>query len=243
MDAEKSCATKLVGTKEEEKHVSKPNSKITSDKKRKRSKSFEEEEDLSDEEDQEGDDCEESGEESSDDEDEEDDSIVVPDGEEEEAAVLSDDDIDEHNLQKVLELKKEAEKFIGELPPKRTRKPVIDTMAPLVEKMFRKDEAKELIAEVNRWKKTLREKAEEKGVVWPVLKMSMTLEDIKEKHDVIRKQLDLESSDDEEEDEEDEIETEDESFEEDEDDEDEDDDDESDEEDTEEEEDDEEEAD
>ena len=102
--------------------------------------------------------------------------------------------------EKVRRLKEEAERFIGILPAKRQRKAVVDTMVPIIQEVFQKDEIRELINEIKIWKKTLAEKAVEKNITWPVLNISMPYDFVKEKHDEVRKLLDLESSDDEDED-------------------------------------------
>jgi hypothetical protein len=76
-------------------------------------------------------------------------------------------------------------------------------MVPIIQEVFQKDEIRELINEIKIWKKTLNQKAAEKNISWPVLNTSMPYDFVKEKHDEIRKLLDLESSDDEDEDEDD----------------------------------------
>lgn len=132
------------------------------------------------------------------DDDDEDDSIVVPDDEVDvEKSELSDEELDTE-AEKVKRLKEEAERFIGTLPAKRQRKPVVDNMIPIIHEVFQKDEIRELINEIKIWKRTLQSKAVEKNISWPSLNVSMPYDFVKEKHDEIRKMLDLESSDDEE---------------------------------------------
>ena len=171
--------------------------------KRKRSSDEEEDEEEEDEDDDDEDDDD------SEDDDEEDDSIVVSDNEE---VALEDDipdDNDEDSARALAEiLKKEATEFIKtpltsscvggrSLRNRATLKKPDQSHIELIREAYELDEKKELIKELSIWKNTLASQAAAASVVWPVLKPSMPLEVVRREHDIVRKKLALESSDDE----------------------------------------------
>jgi hypothetical protein len=67
----------------------------------------------------------------------------------------------------------------------------------LIREAYEQDEKKELIKELNIWKNTLAPQAVAAAVVWPSLKSSMPIEVVRREHDVVRRKLGLESTDDE----------------------------------------------
>ena len=169
----------------------------------KRKRSSEDDEDEEEDEDDDDDD------EESEDDDEEDDSIVVSDNEE---VALNDDipdDNDEESARALAEiLKKEATEFIKKplesscvggrsLRNRSTLKKPDQSHIELIREAYELDEKKELIKELSIWKNTLAPQAAAASVVWPVLKPSMPIEVVRKEHDIVRKKLGLESSDDE----------------------------------------------
>lgn len=145
---------------------------------------------------------------------ESDDSIIVPDDElEKEEGQIPEDEDNEENAKKMAEiLKQEAERFLkSSIDATSTRmslrdrtkiKKPDDSHLKLIQNAFIQDEKKELIKELNIWKRTFLEEVAQKGIVFPKLTLSMSLEHIKQEHDIIREKLGLESTDDEEDDDE-----------------------------------------
>jgi hypothetical protein len=167
------------------------------------------------EEDEEEDPYDEDEEESEDDD--EDDSIVVGDEEVKEEN-LPDDEDDPENARIITKvLVEEASQFIKKPLETsciggrslRDRSKIMQPKEKLerdriVAEAYELDEKKELIKELNIWKRKLSKEALEAKIVWPQLKTSMKLSEIKDEHDKVRKGLGLESSDDEESEEEEE---------------------------------------
>lgn len=162
--------------------------------KRKRSKSSSDDEE--DEEEDEDNDLEDD-ESSEDDGDEEDDSIVAPDSEIDYNDELIEVDETKDLEAAVKELKQEAQNFMGEISGKRKRTAVSDPYAKIIAQAYEQDEKKELIKELKIWKKTLSKEASDANVVWPNLKPSMDYSFVKDQHEIVRKKLGLDSSDDE----------------------------------------------
>jgi hypothetical protein len=169
--------------------------------KRKRSESeSEEEDDPYDEDDDESDD------------DDENDSIVVPDEEDEVVDDLPDDEDDPENARKITKvLVEEASEFIKKplqtscvggrsLRDRSSLKQPKEKLERdrIIAEAYEMDEKKELIKEIGIWKRKLCKEAEARNIVWPQLKTTMTLADIRAEHEKVRKGLGLESSDDEE---------------------------------------------
>ena len=187
--------------------------KVESGMKREREKDSEDEEE--DEEDEEDDEEEEEEE----DDDEEDDSIVVPDDEEievvEDAASVDDN---EENLQTLAEaLNQEAQKIIGDKPLevkckggralRANPKPNLDELKwkAMVVQAHEADSIKEMKREIAGWKKNALY-AEKTNMFPDLTKRNMSFQEVKEKYNQLKKDLDIElsSSEDEEEDYEDE---------------------------------------
>jgi hypothetical protein len=151
----------------------------------------------------------------SEDDDEEDDSIIAPDDEveHEEGDVPNDD---EESLKAHAEmLAQEAAKFIkselksdvvgGRSLRKRAEiKKPDDSHHKIIAAAFLLDEKKEIIKEVNIWKKKLALEAAERNVVFPRLDVKMSIDHLREEHNKVRDALGLEASSDEEEEEEEE---------------------------------------
>ena len=150
----------------------------------------------------------------SEDEDDEDDSIIAPDDEvEHEDGVIPNDDEESAKAHAEM-LVQEAAKFIktelksdvvgGRSLRKRAEiKKPDDSHHKIIAAAFLLDEKKEIIKEVNIWKKKLALEAAEKNVVFPRLDVKMSIETLREEHNKVRDALGLEvSSDEEEEDEE-----------------------------------------
>jgi hypothetical protein len=151
----------------------------------------------------------------SEDDDDEDDSIIAPDDEieVEEGEVPNDD---EESLKAHAEmLAQEAAKFIkselksdvvgGRSLRKRAEiKKPDDSHHKIIAAAFLLDEKKEIIKEVNIWKKKLCLEAAERNVVFPRLDVKMCIDHLREEHHKVRDALGLEVSSDEEEEEEEE---------------------------------------
>ena len=153
-----------------------------------------------DAEDDEDDESEDSGDES-------DDSIVVGSDhiEVEDEAPLPRED-DEEGAKAMAEvLRKEAARFVGDLEVRvkggRTLRAKPQQRAfperALIKEAFEEDEKRELINEIKMWRKTLSAEATTRGIVFPDLKLTMTLEEVRAKHEETRVALGLEDDDEE----------------------------------------------
>lgn len=166
-------------------------------------------------EDEDEEDYDDGDEEEEEDDDEEDDSIVAPDSEDIEMETDLDIPDDEKDLESAKRIAKviqeEAKRFIKKplesvcingrsLRNRATIKPPSENIAraKLITEAFLRDEAKELIKEISIWKSKLSKEAEAAKITWPNLKISMPLSQIRKEHEIVRKALGLESSDDEE---------------------------------------------
>lgn len=136
----------------------------------------------------------------------ENDSIVVDDTEIDEDTKPLPNDTDEEGARALAAiLSEEAEKFVGNLESKVVggrclRAKPAQRLFPereLIKRAFEEDEKRELINEMRIWKKTLSAEAAERSVVFPDLKMSMSLEQVREKHEAVRVGLGLDDDDDE----------------------------------------------
>ena len=104
-------------------------------------------------------------------------------------------------------LNDEAKRFVGETLDSRVKngralrnnpKPREFPERDLIRDAFIEDEKRELINEVKIWGRTLADEAKIRGLTFPELKMTMTIDEVRSKHDALRISLGLDASDDEE---------------------------------------------
>jgi len=188
----------------------------------KRRKMLDEEEEViseQHEEEEEEDYCDDDSEESEDSE--SDDSIVVGEDEiemEENVAIPEDEESPENAKKMADLLRAEAERFI-KLPIDNINTRVLrdrskikkpdNSHIKLIHEAFIHDEKKELIKEINIWKRTFAVEAADKNLVFPKLSLKMSIDEIRCQHDDIREKLGLEPSDNDDDDSEEEEETDD----------------------------------